>query len=226
MHDRNGMFGRGRFIRVHNSLLESPAFICLSASARQMLIDFVGYYDLASNYDRDISWWNSGIKYTFSMCRFPVGRTAFYDGIAELQKKGFITPHGDDLENGAPASYIPCERWRAWSPNQAQLRVLRRFAKKRKRCTENPCQIQFDFPDASAPSVPATRPTDVRQHGLSDTPGEASPSPGERTNVDFAERPGYAQASSPPRPAPSETGAGQPTHIGVLVAPFKSSKSA
>ena len=171
--NRNGIYGRGHFIRVHHALLNAPAFICLSGTARQVLIDFSGYYDRASDYDTKRSWWKFGIRYTFSMCRFSISRTSFYNALEQLQTKGFIQPHGEDLQSGQPASWLPCERWRKYTPGQAELRLLRTFVKKRGRCAENPAQITFDFPDVKTPSRPDAPEPEIRQAPLAARPAVA-----------------------------------------------------
>lgn len=156
--DQRGTYGTGNFLRVPDVVRESIAYLVLPSSAREVLLDWIGVYDIASSYDTRLDYWKSGMKYTWGMCWVPISERSFYRALKILQQKGWLQPHGDAKASGCSGRWMPCERWRDYEPTRAELEGLRAHQNKRARYAQDDAQIKVDFDQGKAKRRPRSAP--------------------------------------------------------------------
>jgi hypothetical protein len=114
--------GRRRFVQLFHNILDSPAWLSLTHSARTAYIHIL----------KDFNGHNNGqLKLTYSQAGRLMNRQTFGRSIKLLIDRGFIevTKHGG--LNNRCAEYRYIEKWRNWKPsdekqkpNKWQGRVL------------------------------------------------------------------------------------------------------
>ncbi len=142
-----GMYGASkRFTPLRDDLLNSPAFLSLRPIAALVLIDFMRLYNKRSNFDRDVRAYVDPIIYTYGMCNLLLSRNAFYASIRQLQHHAFIMAYWKvKRERGKAQRWVPCARWKTWTPDDPQLRLLNDYNDRRAQSIENPDQMPLQF---------------------------------------------------------------------------------
>lgn len=143
---RGEVVGRGVVDRVYSLICEgfggvddllfhgfrSVAYLCLSHSARLILLDWVGRYEEATGYETDIRLADKGLTYPFRECTEPVSRATFYRAVDELISKGFLEKHPKfQHTTGEHMRYRPSHQWLAYEPTDAELGILAAYQDRR-----------------------------------------------------------------------------------------------
>lgn len=145
--ETHGTYGSSpKFTRINEELSSSPAFLCLRPIEQMILIDFIKQYDSRTDYDRKPNAALTRVLYTFGMCALTTAKNTFYKSMLRLQEHGFIVPEYDGApKRGSATRWLASGRWRTWSPDAAQLRILNGYNSRRSASCENPNQMRFPF---------------------------------------------------------------------------------
>ena len=140
-------YGTSRnFIALRHDLLTAAAFLCLKPTACLVLLDFIGYFEEANGYTITREGADKGIRYSYSMCRFNIGRTTFYATMEKLRMHRFIFPHPDAAPiAGRHHVWRPSSLWKDYTPSQPDLLLLLNFNARRQQSVTEAAQAQFDF---------------------------------------------------------------------------------
>lgn len=157
MHDvkRYEMYGAGKFLRIYDEVRESIAYLVLPPAAREVLLDWIGVYNVASSYNRSAAFWQTGIKYTWSMCRVPISKRSFHRALVELKQKGWIVDRDDMIAIRGDACILPSHKWQDYQPTLREQKRVREHVEKRERYARNDAQIEIDFTPAEM--IPSSR---------------------------------------------------------------------
>jgi hypothetical protein len=145
-----GTYGESnKFIPLRDDLRRSAAWLCLSTKEQIILIDFISYYNSRTNFDRDHDACTKPILYTYGMCSVVISKNTFYKCLQRLEEHQFIYPHYTaEAVNGRATRWMSNTAWKAWKPDQAQLRLLNGYSRRRAASVENPNQLRFEFVEA------------------------------------------------------------------------------
>lgn len=142
-----GMYGESkRFIPLRLDLAQSAAFLTLKALDQMILIDFMGKYQLTSNFDRSMDGYTTPILYTFGMCRWHLSKNSFYRAMRTLQHHQFVIPYWlHKRRRGQAQRWLPQSAWKNYTPDQAELRLLNDYNDRRQSSIEDPAQMTIEF---------------------------------------------------------------------------------
>ena len=179
--ERIGIYGTSsRFVPLREDMRTSAAFLCLKPLAQIILIDFLSHYHRASNFDTSPTAQSTPILYTFGMCGCNVSKNSFYASMRSLQYNGFLQPHWTHKRRlGQAQRWLPNVTWKAYRPDQAQLRILNDYNDRRQQSIDDPNQMKIPFvadlhalndrsqaPDSDIPAIAESLPKQVRTFQL------------------------------------------------------------
>lgn len=167
----HGTFGHSpKFTAIRDDLAASAAFLSLKPTAALILLDFIKHYNAATNWDRDESKLTKPIIYSFGMCALLVSKNTFHQAMRALQLHGFVIDFETSSScRGRATRWLATTRWRSWSPDHAQLRLLNSYSHRRSSSCQNPDQLRFPFvtylrKEKAAAESTAPNVTHVSQH--------------------------------------------------------------
>jgi len=145
--ETHGTYGQSpKFVPLRDDLRSSAAFLSLNGNEQMILVDFIGHYNIATNFDRDAALINKPILYTYGMCGAQVSKNTFYRSTITLQRHGFIIDYqGNDYKRGKATRWLATSRWMSWRADAAQLRLLNEYKERRTASAQDPNQLRFPF---------------------------------------------------------------------------------
>jgi hypothetical protein len=145
--ETHGTYGHSpKFVPLRDDLRSSAAFLSLNGNEQMILVDFIGHYNVATNFDRDESKITKPVLYTFGMCGVQISKNTFYRSMLTLQRHGFVIDYaGTDYKRGKATRWLATTRWMSWRADAAQLRLLNEYKERRTGSAQDPNQLRFPF---------------------------------------------------------------------------------